>query len=142
MRHDRRSQEDCAKAARLPSCNIRATELLATWFLLALASRLPPVLLPGFELRGAEGALLVAAVFWLLNWSLGWLLSLFLGIATLALGFLLAFLTRWLVHAILLKLTDALMKDLTIRSFKVALVGALLMSFFGSVGVWLVRQLL
>src|SRR5690606_24502864 len=142
MRHDRRSQEDCAKAASLPSCNIRAMELLASWFVLALAIWLTAILLPGFEVRGAKGALLVAAVFGLLNWLLGWLLSLFIGIATLGLGFLLAFLTRWLVNAILLKLTDALMKDLTIRSFKVALVGALLMSFFGSVGEWLVKQLL
>lgn len=117
-------------------------ELLASWFVLALAIWLTAILLPGFEVRGAKGALLVAAVFGLLNWLLGWLLSLFIGIATLGLGFLLAFLTRWLVNAILLKLTDALMKDLTIRSFKVALVGALLMSFFGSVGEWLVKQLL
>jgi putative membrane protein len=65
-----------------------------------------------------------------------------LGIASLGLGFLLAFITRWIVNAILLKLTDALTDRLNIRSFSTALLGALLISLFGTLGQWLLTTLL
>jgi len=59
----------------------------------------------------------------------------------LGLGFLLAFLTRWLVNDILLKVTDAVSKSLTIRSFGMALVGALRMSLHGTLGEAAVRAI-
>jgi putative membrane protein len=63
-----------------------------------------------------------------------------LGIATLGLGFLLAFITRWVVNAIVLKLTDALTDHLKIDSFGWALGGALLMSVLMTLGEWVVRS--
>ena len=60
-------------------------------------------------------------------------------IASLGIGFLLAFLTRWLVNAILLKVTDAVSDTLDIENFRTALVGAFLISIFGTAGQWLVR---
>jgi putative membrane protein len=116
-------------------------ELLLSWLVLTLAVWLTAVLLPGFEVSSFGGAVIVAAIFGILNWALGWLFFVVIGIGTLGLGFLLAFLTRWLVNAILLKITDAVSKSLHIRSFSTALVGALLMSLFGTIGEWVVRFL-
>ena len=117
-------------------------EILLSWFVLAFAVWLTAILLPGFEVRGFGGALVVAAVFGVLNWLLGWLIFVVIGIGTLGLGFLLAFVTRWLVTAILLKVTDALLTTLTIRSFGVAFVGGLIMSALGTLGEWAVTTLM
>ena len=65
-----------------------------------------------------------------------------LGIASLGIGFLLAFITRWIVNAILLKVVDAVSDKLNIRSFGTALVGALIISLLGTIGQWLVRLIL
>src|SRR5687768_15680994 len=115
--------------------------ILLSWLVLSLAIYLTAVILPGFEVRGFGGAIVVAAIFGLLNWLLGWLIFVVLGLATLGIGFILAFLTRWLVTAILLKVTDAFSKSLHIRSFGTAFLGALLMSLFGTIGEYLVRGL-
>jgi putative membrane protein len=119
------------------------TSLLISWALLTLGFWLTGRVLPGFELRGGwNSAALVAAIFGIINWLIGWLLFVMLGVATLGIGFLLAFVTRWVVNAILLKLTDALTDRLTIRSFGVALLGALSISLFASLGEWLLALML
>jgi putative membrane protein len=114
--------------------------ILLSWLVLSVAVWLTAVILPGFEVRGVSGAIVVAAIFGLLNWLLGALFFMVIGIGTLGLGFLLAFLTRWLVNAVLLKITDALSKNLTIRSFGTAFWGGLLMSAFGTLGEWAVGK--
>src|SRR5262245_52195567 len=117
--------------------------MLISWLILSGAFYLTAEVLPGFELKGgAKGALLVAAIFGVINWLVGWLLFVLIGIASLGIGFLLAFLTRWLVNAILLKVVDALSDTLTIRSFGTALIGALIISLLGTVGQWLVGLVL
>jgi putative membrane protein len=75
------------------------------------------------------------------NWLIGWLLFVLLGIASLGIGFLLAFITRWIVNAILLKVTDALSSNLNVRGFSTALWAALLLSLFATIGQWLARLL-
>jgi len=118
-------------------------DLLISWLILSGAFYVTAELLPGFEVKGgARGALLVAALFGVINWLIGWLLFVLLGIVSLGIGFLLAFLTRWLVNAILLKVVDAISDTLAIRSFGVALVGALMISLIGTIGQWLVRLVL
>jgi putative membrane protein len=117
--------------------------VLISWLVLSAAFWVTAKILPGFQLRGgAEGALVVAAVFGIINWLIGWLLFVVLGIASLGIGFLLAFLTRWLVNAILLMITDSVSSRLDIDRFRTALVAALLISFFGTAGQWLVRSIL
>jgi putative membrane protein len=116
--------------------------ILISWLILSGAFWATAALLPGFELKGGvKSALVVAAVFGVINWLIGWLLFVLLGVASLGIGFLLAFITRWVVNAILLKVTNALSSRLNIVSFKVALVAALLISAFGTFGQWLVRSL-
>jgi putative membrane protein len=118
-------------------------DILISWLILSGAFYLTAELLPGFEVKGgARGALLVAALFGVVNWLIGWLLFFIIGIASLGIGFLLAFLTRWLVNAILLKLVDAVSDTLNIRGFGTALAGALVISLLGTVGQWLVRLVL
>ena len=115
--------------------------ILMSWLVLSFAIYLTALILPGFEVRGVGGAVVVAAVFGLLNWALGFVIFVILGVATLGIGFLLAFITRWIVNAILLKVTDAFSQNLRIKSFGTAFLAALLMSAFGTLGEYLVKVL-
>jgi putative membrane protein len=115
--------------------------LLLSWLILALAVWVTAVVLPGFHVKSFTSAILVAALFGVLNFLLGWLFFAVFTIATLGLALLFAFITRWLINAILLKLVDVLTDHLTIDSFKWALGGALMMSALGTLGEWLVRGL-
>lgn len=113
--------------------------LLVTWVILSLAVWITAVALPGFHVKSLGGAFVVAAIFGVLNFLLGWLFFTIFAIGTLGIALLLAFLTRWIINAILLKITDAISDALTIDSFAWALGGALMMSVLGSAGEWLVR---
>jgi putative membrane protein len=115
--------------------------LILSWLILSLAVWVTAMILPGFHVKSASSALIVAAIFGILNFLLGWLIFAVLTIATLGLAWLLAFITRWIINAILLKVTDAVTDHLTIDSFGWALLGALMMSVLGTAGEWLVRSL-
>ena len=114
--------------------------LILSWLILSLAVWVTDAVLPGFHLKSPTSALLVAAIFGLLNFLLGWLLFAVFSIATLGIAWLLAFITRWIINALLLVLTDKLTDHLKIDSFGWALGGALVMSLVGTLGEWLVRS--
>ena len=109
-------------------------DFLLAWLVLSAAVWVTAVLLPGFTVKSLRGAIWVAALYGLLDWALGWLLFNVIAIGTLGIGYLLAFFTRWLVKALLLKLTDMLSETLTIRSFGTAVLGALVMTIVQSIG--------
>ena len=113
--------------------------ILLSWLVLSFAVWLTAVLLPGFHVKSLGSAVIVAAVFGVLNFLIGWLLFGLLTIVTLGLAWLLAFITRWIIDAILLLVTDRLTDHLKIDSVGWALVGALLMSVIGTLGEWLLR---
>jgi putative membrane protein len=115
--------------------------LILSWLVLSLAVWVTAVVLPGFHVKSFGSAILVAAIFGVLNFFLGWLFWVVFAIATLGIALLLAFITRWIINAILLKLTDALTDHLTIDSFGWALGGALMMSAIGTLGEWVIRLL-
>ncbi len=115
--------------------------LILSWLILSLAVWVTAAVLPGFHIKNGQSALLVAAIFGVLNFLLGWLFFAVFTVATLGLAFLLAFITRVLINAILLKITDAVTDHLTIDSFKWALGGALLMSALGTAGEWVVNSM-
>jgi putative membrane protein len=115
--------------------------LVLSWLVLSFAVWLTAAILPGFHVKSFGSAMLVAAIFGVLNFLLGWLFFVVFTIATLGLAWLFAFITRWIINAILLKLTDALTDHLTIDSFGWALGGALMMSALGTMGELLVRTL-
>ena len=106
--------------------------LLLSWLLLSVSVWLTAAILPGFHVNGFGGAICAAAVFGVLNWLLGRFIFVVLGIATLGVGFLLAFITRFIVMAVLLEFADALSSNFRIDSFGTALLGALLMSGIGT----------
>lgn len=103
-------------------------ELVITWLVLSAGMWIVSRLLPGFHVRGVSGALVTGAIFGVLHWAIGKLLFVVLVVATLGLGYLLAFLTRLIVTAIVLKITDSLLDSLTIKNFKTAFVAAVLLS--------------
>jgi putative membrane protein len=113
--------------------------LVLSWLILSFAVWLTGAVLPGFHVKGAKSALIVAAVFGVLNLLLGWLLFTVFTVATLGIAWLLAFITRWIINAILLMLTDKLTDHLKIDSWTWAFGGALTISAIGTVGEWLVR---
>lgn len=107
--------------------------ILASWLVLSLAVWLAATVLDGVHVRDTGSIVLVAALFGVLNFFLGWLFFLIIGLATLGLGLLLAFITRWVVDAILLKIVDSLTDRITIDGFGTAFLAALIMAFTGSV---------
>ena len=112
-------------------------ELLISWLILSLAVWVTALVLLGFHIKNFGGAVLVAAIFGVLNTLIGWLLFTLLAIATLGLALLLAFITRWIVMAILLQFTASLTGALKIDSFGQAFLGALIMSAVGTLAQWL-----
>jgi uncharacterized membrane protein YvlD (DUF360 family) len=107
--------------------------LLSSWLVLSLGLWLTALVVPGFELRGAKGALIVGAVLGILHYAIGYLLFVAIGFGTLFLGFVFAFITWWFVTAILLKITDALTESLRIDSFKTALFASAVLSVLSAV---------
>jgi len=115
--------------------------IILSWLILSLAVWVTAVVLPGFHVKSTGSVLIVAAIFGVLNFLLGWLFFAIFTIATLGIAYLLAFITRWIINAILLKITDTVTDHLTIDSFAWALGGALMMSVIGTLGEWLVRAI-
>src|SRR5215510_2148186 len=114
--------------------------LIVSWLILSLAVWVTSRVLPGFHVKNAQSALLVAVIFGVPNFLLGWLLFAVFTIATLGIAWLLAFITRWIIDAILLVLVDKLTDHLKVDSFGWALAGALVMSLAGTLGEWIARS--
>jgi putative membrane protein len=116
------------------------TSILISWGVVTVALWAASEFLDGMTIkRGLVGHVLTAAVFGLLNVLVGWLLFLVIGFASLGLGFIFAFVTRVIVTAILLKVTDALSSKLRVRSFGTAVIAAVIMSLVTGVTEWLLR---
>ena len=115
--------------------------LLLSWLVLSISVWGTAAILPGFRVAGFGGAVKVAALFGILNWLLGRFIFVVLGIATLGIGFLLAFITRWIVMALLLKFADSLSSSIKIDGFGTAILGALLMSGIGTLAEYAIQTL-
>ena len=112
--------------------------ILIQWLVLSFAFWLTSRIIPGFHIARVGDAIVVAAIFGIVNFFLGKILYYAIGILTLGVGLLLSVITHWFVNAILLKITNALTHRLVVRSFGVALVAALVMSILGRIGIHLV----
>jgi putative membrane protein len=115
--------------------------LILSWLILSVAVWATAAVLPGFRVKDFKSAVIVAALFGLLNFVLGWLLFAVFTVATLGLAWLFGFLTRWLINALLLKLTDHLTDHLTIDGMRWAFGGALMISIIATVVQWLLPGL-
>lgn len=106
--------------------------LIVSWLILAFAVWLTARLLPSVELDDFGDAIAVAAVFGLLNLVLGEILFVLFSFVTLGLAWLFAFVTRWLIDALLLKLTGGFLQGFRVDGFGSALLAALVMSGLGT----------
>ncbi len=108
--------------------------LLVTWVVTTLSLFVASKLLDGMTLKGGViSHFFVAALFGVLNVVLGQLIYLAIGIGTLGLGFLLAFVSHLLATAFVLKIVDALTTRLKVKDFRTAFLAALIMSVAASV---------
>ncbi len=112
-----------------------------TWLVLTVSVWVTAAILPGFRVNGFWGAVKAAAVFGVLNFLLGWFIFGVLSIVTLGLAWLFAFITRWFIMALLLKLADKLSSSIKIDSFGTAAIGALIMTIVGSLTEFGLRAL-
>lgn len=113
--------------------------LLLDWLVLSLAVWVTSSVLSGFHVKDFKNAILVAALFGVLNFLIGWLFFVVFTVATLGIAYLLAFITRWIIDAILLLLVSSLTTRLRVDGFGWALLAALLMAALGTVAEWLLR---
>jgi putative membrane protein len=119
---------------------LRRMALLVSWIAVAFGLWLADKLLPKFTITGDwKSYAIVAALLGVLQFLLGWLLYVVLGIATLGLGFLFGFITRLVVSAIVLLIADKLSRRLTIDGFVTALLASVVVSLTGSVADFLLR---
>lgn len=90
-------------------------------------------ILPGISVPSFWDSIVVSIIFGIVNFFFGWLLFVFIGLATLGLGFFFSFVTRLVVSALMLQLTDALTERLKVRSFGWAFVGAFVIAVLSSI---------
>ena len=100
----------------------------------ALMLWLAAAISPGVKVDGFGPALGVAALFSLLNFLFGWIVFILIGIGTLGIGFILFFVTIWIVNAIMLSVTDAMLDSFEIDGFGWALGASFLISVFAAIG--------
>lgn len=107
--------------------------MLISWLILSFGVWVAAAVLPGFRVKDFRSAIIVAAIFGLLNFFLGWMLFAIFTILTIGLAWLFAFITRWIINALLLALTDRFTTHLTIDRFSTALLAALIISVVAAV---------
>ena len=114
--------------------------LLVSWIAVAIGLWLADKLLPNFTITGDwKSYAVVAALLGVLQFLLGWLIYVVLGIVTLGLGFLFGFITRLIVSAIVLLIADKPSKRLTIGGFVPALIASVIVALTGSAADLLLR---
>ncbi|MET0285157.1 MAG: phage holin family protein [Polyangiales bacterium] len=111
--------------------------ILLTWISSALGLWVSAKMLPSVQLRSDGDAIWAGALFGILQSVLTWPLFIMLGLATLGIGFLLFFITNWIVFALVVRITAALSSRLSVDGFIPALITAFVISLAGSVVQWL-----
>ncbi|MDR0965370.1 MAG: phage holin family protein [Myxococcales bacterium] len=115
------------------------TTLLLHWLILTVAVYLAAAIVPGVKVKSFLATFVVAAIFGILNYFIGWALRGVLYVTSLGLLYLLSFLARWIVDALLLKVTDLITDKIEIRGLGPAFLAALVMSAAGTLMQWLLR---
>ncbi len=110
--------------------------ILIAWLSAAVGLWIAANVLSGVRLASFTDALWAGALLGVLQWALHWLIFVALGLATLGLGFLLWFVTRWIASALVILLTSRLSSRLHVDGFFNALVTAFIVAAAGSVVRW------
>lgn len=111
--------------------------ILMSWAAATIGLWLSAQMLRGVRLTSLGDAVWAGALLGVLQWLLTGPLFVLLGIGTLGLGFLLWFVTRWVVAAIVVLLAAKLSSRLEVKGFVDALVTAFIVAATGSVLRWL-----
>ena len=111
---------------------------LIKWLILSAAFWGTAQILPGVKVKSFGSSIVVSAIFGLLSFFVGWFLFAFLTITTFGLAYLLAFLTWWVIGAVMLLMTDAMTDRFEVSGFGVAMLAALVIAILNSAGHWLV----
>lgn len=96
--------------------------------ILACSVWIAAAVISGIHIKRFWDAIIVSIIFGVVNYFFGWFLFVFIGIATIGLGFLFALITRLVVSALLLLLTDKLTDRIDVRSFGAAFWGAVVIA--------------
>ncbi len=113
-------------------------EMLISWLSAALGLFIASKALSGVRLASFTDAIWAGALLGVLHWALHAFIFTGLGIATLGIGFLLWFVTRWVASAIVILITSGLSSRLKVDGFLNALITAFIVAATGN----LVRFLL
>jgi putative membrane protein len=108
--------------------------LLIRWLLSAVAFMVVAYFVPGFYVRNFVAALVAAAVFGLVNATLGALVK----IVTFPLTILTLGLFLIVVNAIMLKVAAAFVPGFHVYTWTAAIIGAILLSLVSAIMHWLV----
>jgi len=87
---------------------------------------------PGFKVRGFWDAVVVAAVFGVLNAFIGWFVTVVLILGTLGLGLFFMFLIHWVANAVVLQMTAGVTSRVRITGFGSALLASAIISLVGT----------
>lgn len=111
--------------------------MLVGWIALTLAIWVAAQVVPGIKLKSPASAFVAGAILGVLNLLLAKLLFWALAIGTLGLAWLFGFFTRWLIAAVLFKVTDAVTDELEVNGILPAIVGGGLVAVVASVATWI-----
>lgn len=115
---------------------------ILNWVVLSAAFWGISYLMPGISVKSFSSSFLVAAIYAVLSAIVGKIFFVLFGVMTLGLGWLLAFVTWWIIGAIMLVFTDKLTSKFEVANFKVALVGSALMAVMTAIGQWVIGGLI
>lgn len=110
--------------------------MLVAWLSASLGLWIASRVLSGVRLASPGDALWAGILLGVLQWALHWLIFVALGVATLGIGFLLWFITRWIASAFVILLTSKLSSRLHVDGFFSALITAFIVAAAGSVVRW------
>ncbi len=111
--------------------------ILLAWLSAALGLWVAAKMLPSVRLTSDVDAVWAGALLGLLQALLTTPLFIFLGFATLGIGFLLWFITTWVASALVIRITAGLSSRLSVDGFFPALLTAFVVSLAGSFVRWL-----
>lgn len=114
------------------------TAILLAWLTASLGLWIAANVVPGVRIASFGDAVWAGLLFGFLQWLLSYFLFAVLVIGTLGLAWLLAFITRWIVVAIIVKLTAGLSSRLSVDGFLPAVLTGFIIALTGSVLQWLV----
>src|SRR5262245_56628208 len=111
--------------------------LLLSWIAATVGLWMAANVLRGVRVTSFADAVWAGALTGVLQWALGDVLFVLLGIGTLGIGFLLWFITRWVVAALIVLLASRLSSRLDLKGFWNALVTSFIIAAVGTVVRWL-----